>query len=255
MSARARLRWDSCSGRSRRRGCDDRRSTSRARGIDPALDLKKLLTALCIDMKGDGLGNGLRSAREFDGVVAIGQAHLLAIAPIDLPLKPEIRREPLGRRGVNAFGAIKDEQAGRGRLALFVADFQGDFAGRRGGEENGRLAAKTEVLRSLADVKLERGFALAGIARKERDDAVLEFETGKSRRQRGLVEKLDVEPKIGRIDRGGGCAARSEPAIARVPCRTAGIDGLRLRAEDVQRSGRACFVDDLDQKLAPALLD
>ena len=71
---------------------------------------------------------------------------------------------------------------------------QGDFAGRRRGEEQRGFAAETEVLRALADIEGQRGLALSGIARIERDETILEAQAAQGGLERRLVEGLEIQP-------------------------------------------------------------
>ena len=84
-------------------------------GIDPTLHLERAtLLGVGADRELLRLRHGLRSAREFDRVVAVGQFERFAVSAVDLRMEGEIGREPFRLRRVNpALGIADDERRGR----------------------------------------------------------------------------------------------------------------------------------------------
>ena len=102
-----------------------------------------------------------RSAAGLHGEGARREEDGLAVVPVDVLLKEEVRREALGLGWVDAALGVLELKARDGWGTIGVAN--GERHGQRGAhvEQDRHFTTKAEVLRSLADVKGERGFALA----------------------------------------------------------------------------------------------
>ena len=116
----------------------------------------------------------------------------------------------------------KREVRHRGR-AVVVANSEPDRDRRAHVEEDRHLAAKAQVLRSLADIEADRGFAFAGLAAVEQGQRVFDPEPAQALRHRLGRHHLDLEkpPECSARDL-AVFRASSDPAA---PC----SDRLRLR--------------------------
>src|SRR5205823_6334500 len=99
------------------------------------------------------------------------------------------------------------------------------------------VIAETEILCSLADIKGNCCVALAGITAVKLDNAILELQTAKGRRERLFIEHHHVQPPIHDL------TFRRTSELQRV------------RTFRLERSSHAGVVLDFHQELTPALLD
>ena len=98
----------------------------------------------------------------------------LATLAVDLRVEEEIGREAATGRGIDAPHAVTKDERGHRRPAILVSNVDNQRHGRVALKEDVEVAAKTEVLGSLADVEADSRLALAGIAAVDLDDAVFE---------------------------------------------------------------------------------
>src|SRR6185369_8872505 len=132
--------------------------------VDPTVQAEGDLHGLGFHFQALGLLAILRAAGIFDGVLAGRQQDELAIGAIDLGMKGEIGREALGLRRIDAALGVADQERSGGGTIVEVEHAKRDFGSRFGSEQKIEIAAETEVLRSLPDVKAQSGFTLSGVA-------------------------------------------------------------------------------------------
>src|ERR1051326_195795 len=226
------------------------------RWVDPTLDFAFKLPRLRIHFEVFCLGNGFGSAGEFDGIIAIRQFQRFAVSAIDLGMKRKIGGEPLGLRRINSPLRVANDEFCGGGLVVFIADPQRDGAGGEASEKSVHFVAKTDVLRTLADVERDLRFAVSGIAAVELDDAVFERQTAKGLLQRLCVIALQFEPELVTVRKWRTLALLAIELVGGAALRAAAVVRInrnRVGTDSLQWSGRARVVDDFDQKLPPAL--
>ena len=213
------------------------RPPAHQRRINPALDFECLDSVRIGDGDGSVLRQRLGAAIKSDIVLTGWQSHMLAITTINLRMKVKVGRKPLGLRRIHAAKAVTDFKTGGCRHVVFVEYLERDFVCRLAVEEQVNFAAKTEVLRSLANVEAELGIALAGVAAVKLHDAILQGQAAER-----LGERLGIVHR------------QAKPSIDDLALRRTGM-GARVWAAGVKFGSDPGLVADFDEEVAPALLD
>ena len=146
---------------------------------------------------------------------AIRKKQRLPIGPIDLRMKTKIGREPFCLRRRDAPMAIAKKKGGGGRLAVFVANSQGDLARRHTAKEHVDLVAKAEILCALPHIKSNRGGALAGVPAVKLNHPVFERHSAERGAERLSINNLHIEPAF--LNRNGVGGALHLPVPAGFP--------------------------------------
>jgi hypothetical protein len=120
----------------------------------------------------------------------------LSVGAVNLGMKRKVGGEALGLRGMYPTGMVADDEAGGCGLTLLVADPEGDGVSRQASEEKIDLVAEAKILRALADIESDSGFALSGVPAVELNDAVFEREPSELGPERLLIVHLQVQPEV-----------------------------------------------------------
>ena len=102
----------------------------------------------------------LRTARVLDGVVSRRQRERLAVGAVNLRLKEEVGRQPLGLRRIDAGLRVADQERRSGGLIVGILDVQLHLSRGLAAEQDVDGTAEAEILRALADIEVEAGLAL-----------------------------------------------------------------------------------------------
>ena len=202
-----------------------------------------------------GLRYVFRPTRVFHGIFARRQFLRLAVGAIDLRVKGEVRRQPLGLRRIDQARLVADDEHGRGRLIVLVADMKRYLARRKAFKQQVHLVAITDVLCALADVESDLALAFAGVAAVELNDPVFQGQAAQHRLQGLHIEHLQVQPELGGTFGSGPLAPGAVLIIRNVFFPGRIVDRLGVAAYGSQLGRDAGFVVHLDQELPPALLD
>ena len=188
-------------------------------GVDPALDGERRLLpgapARASATVSDCVSRvRLGPAAELDAVRAGREPEHLAVGPVDLRVKREVRGEALRLRRIDPALSVANHEAGHGRLAGFVPHAPAHGLRRADIErDRHRVAAPVDRRdqRALRPDELEREAraARAGVAAVDLEDAVLQLETAQRLGEWLPVEHHQVEPAVrDLVLRGAGKRAR-----------------------------------------------
>src|SRR5262245_45005914 len=217
--------------------------------LDPALHAERFARFGC-----GGNSDGLLEIEVF-GAAVVGnfvfagrEEDFFAVTAINLSVKEEVGGQATRLRWIDAVVRVAKHELAGGGCAVVVENGELHADCRLALEQNGDFISEADILRPLADVEADGGFALAAIATVDLHDTVFEIEARELRDERLAVEDLDVHPAIGNVFRfdgrfGIGAAGR------------AGVKWRGVGARRPQFSRDATFIVDFDQKDAPALLD
>ena len=114
-------------------------------------------------------------------------------------MKEQVGRQAPDARRIDASLQVVEDELPDGRLAVVVEHFERHFHGRLAIKEQVDLVAKAEILRSLADVEQQLGFALAPVAAEHLQNAVFQDQPGKFLVQRLLLVQADFQPAVGQF--------------------------------------------------------
>ena len=215
--------------------------------LDPALQTKRFAVRFG-DRYGDvSLENSIfRSPRISDLVLTGRQPDRFAVMTINLIVEEEVRGESTGSRRINAPALIANDELSRGRLAIRIQNVEANLHRRSAIKQDRNLAAKTQILRPLSDVKCQRCLTRTFVAAEKLNYPIFESQSRELSYERLLVEHIDVHPAIRdvlRLDFKFRCWTAGRSRIDR---RGVGAGSLELR-------GDTRLVVDLDQEYAPAL--
>ena len=145
------------------------------------------------------LGDVFGSHRACHRIISCRQHNFIAIGPIDLGLKEQVRGKALGGVGINPVDPVADDEGGRCRFTLLVHNVQADEVRGEDVEQEDDFIAKPDVLRPLADVETNLGRSLAAVMAVDFQNPVLHAQSGKAGGKRVLVIKGNIRPTFPRL--------------------------------------------------------
>ena len=216
--------------------------------VDPALEPERLAMRLGLRYRDrPRLDQVFRPACQLDVVPAGRQRDRLAALAIDLGMEKEIRREPAAGRRIHPAHPVAKDERGHRRSSVLVPHVEHHRHRGLALKQDVDVAAETQVLRSLTDVEADPRLALAGIARIDLDDPVLQAQARQRSLERAVTKHGHVGPALD--DLGG-----ADRLLGLGPARRRLVDRGRVRAlrDKLRRDARQ--VVDLDQEHRPTLL-
>src|SRR4029077_16055711 len=169
------------------------------RGVDPAFQFYRTVHRSCALLAGAGdedlpfeqLVFGAATVEH--GQFAWRQQDNIAVFAIDLLLEKEIRGESFALWRIDgALFVLEGETANR-RFAVEIRDAQPHRDGGLDIEQNRHFAAEALVLRSLADVEAQRGFAFSAFAAGDQRNRVFAFQPAQVVGHRLFLENFDIQ--------------------------------------------------------------
>jgi hypothetical protein len=102
------------------------RPPAELRWINPTFHFELKVPGLLIHLEVQRFHHRFGAAREFHGVIAVGQFQRFAVAAIDLRVKREVGCESLGRRWIDPLLGVANQERRGGRLIVLVAHAERD---------------------------------------------------------------------------------------------------------------------------------
>src|SRR5262245_52726019 len=102
--------------------------------------------------------------------------HRFSIRTIDLIVEKEIGGQAPRWIRIDPPELVADDEGGRCRLAVVIGHLERHFHRRQALEQNRYRVAEADILRPLADVEAQFGFALPNFPAVQLEDAIFETE-------------------------------------------------------------------------------